>query len=146
MTVRKQYPARGYETFTDGEDTVAESPTSYQGGGDADKSRSAAAEARRLAPQGSLDESLGGTPAGLRTPMASTVEGNEERNIHYPEIAQDDPSDPPPMYTPSASTQVSSQSPAAPASPVVARSAPAPASEPVNAPSTESPPPHPRPS
>src|ERR1700761_7440630 len=142
MTVRKQYPARGYETFADGEDSVAESPTSYQGGGDADKSRSAAAEARRLASQGSWAESFGGTPAGIRTPMASTVDGNEERNVHYPELSQDDPSAPPPMYTPSASTQTA-PSPAAPASPVVARSAPAPLTEPVSAPSTESPPPHP---
>ena len=137
MTIRKQYPARGYDTFPDDDNTVAESPTSLQGGGDADKSRSAAAEARRLASQGSWAESFGGTPATNRTPVASTVDGNEERDIPYRTVDHDDPSDPPPVYTPSVSTQVASQSPA-PASPAAARAVPVPASEPVSAPNTQS--------
>jgi hypothetical protein len=141
MTVHKQYPARNYETFGDGEDSINQSPTSYRRGGDADKSRSAAVEARRLASQGSwADNFTGGTPATDRTPLASTVDGDEERDVEYPDIAQDDdPSDPPPVYTPSASTQTASQSPAAPASPVAARSVPTTVSGPVSAPNTQSP-------
>ncbi|KAJ9607431.1 hypothetical protein H2200_008504 [Cladophialophora chaetospira] len=124
MTVRKQYPARSYETFADGDDAVNQSPASYQQGGDADKSRSAAAEARRLASQGSWADSFGGTPATDRTPLASTVDGDEQRDVRYPETQDGDPSDPPPVYTPSVSTQVASQSPVTPASPVAARSFP----------------------
>lgn len=142
MTIRKQYPSRSYDTFSDGQDGMAQSPTSYQQGGDADKSRSAAAEARRLASQGSwADNFTGGTPSTNRTPLASTVDGEEDEEVRYPAIPQDDdPSDPPPVYTPSASTAVASQSPAAPASPVVARSVP----EPVSAPQTDPSPSNPR--
>ncbi|KIW35058.1 hypothetical protein, variant [Cladophialophora immunda] len=125
MTIRKQYPSRNYETFhDDADDSITQSPTSYQRGGDADKSRSAAAEAQRLGSQGSwADNFAGGTPATNQTPAASTVDGDEVRDIRYPHLSSDgDPSDPPPVYTPSASTQVGSQSPAAPASPVAARS------------------------
>ncbi|EXJ54997.1 uncharacterized protein A1O5_12736 [Cladophialophora psammophila CBS 110553] len=125
MTIRKQYPSRNYETFPDdNDDSNTQSPTSYQRGGDADKSRSAAAEAQRLGSQGSwADNFAGGTPATNRTPTASTVDGDEVRDLRYPpHLSSDgDPSDPPPVYTPSASTQVGSQSPAAPASPVAAR-------------------------
>ncbi|KIW73206.1 hypothetical protein, variant [Phialophora macrospora] len=140
MTVHKQYPARNYETFADSEDSSNQSPTAYRRGGDADKSRSAAVEARRLASQGSwADNFTGGTPATNRTPLASTVDGDEERDVEYPDIAQDDdPSDPPPVYTPSASTQTASQSPVAPASPVAARSVPTTVPGPVSAPSTQS--------
>ncbi|OAP59205.1 hypothetical protein AYL99_06503 [Fonsecaea erecta] len=125
MTIRKQYPARSYDTFHDDrDDSVTQSPTSYRRGGDDDKSRSAAAEAQRLGSQGSwADNFAGGTPATNPTPAASTVDGDEVRDIRYPHISSDgDPSDPPPVYTPSASTQVGAQSPAAPASPVAARS------------------------
>lgn len=144
MTIRKQYPSRSYETFSDNQDSLAQSPTSYQRGGDADKSRSAAAEARRLASQGSwADNFTGGTPATDRTPLASTVDGEEDEEVRYPSMPQDDdPSDPPPVYTPSASTVVASQSPAVPASPVAARSVP----EPVSAPQTDPSPSNPSPS
>ncbi|OCT53813.1 hypothetical protein CLCR_10017 [Cladophialophora carrionii] len=141
MTIHKQYPPRNYETFADGAEALNQSPTSYRQGGDADKSRSAAVEARRLASQGSwADNFTGGTPATNRTPLASTVDGDEERDVEYPGIPQDgDPSDPPPVYTPSASTQTASQSPLAPASPVAARSVPAPVPGPVSTPNTQSP-------
>ncbi len=136
MTVRKQYPGRNYETFADNEDEIASSPTSYHQGGDADKSRSAAAEARRLASNGSWADNFG-TPATDGTPAASAVDANESLRVVIPQ--EDDPSDPPPVYTPSVSTQVASQSPAAPASPVAARSVPAPIPGPVSAPNTDSP-------
>jgi hypothetical protein len=138
MTIRKQYPARSYETFGNDQDTTVQSPTSYQYSGDADKSRSAAAEARRLASQGSWAENFG-SPATQRTPAASTVDDDESRDVRYPQLLQDDPSDPPPVYTPSVSTQVASQSPAAPSSPVATRPMPVGGQEPVSAPSTSSP-------
>ncbi|KIW35057.1 uncharacterized protein PV07_01781 [Cladophialophora immunda] len=141
MTIRKQYPSRNYETFhDDADDSITQSPTSYQRGGDADKSRSAAAEAQRLGSQGSwADNFAGGTPATNQTPAASTVDGDEVRDIRYPHLSSDgDPSDPPPVYTPSASTQVGSQSPAAPASPVAARSNLSSIPEPVSAPAATS--------
>ncbi|OAL26233.1 hypothetical protein AYO22_04411 [Fonsecaea multimorphosa] len=126
MTIRKQYPARNYETFhDDADDSVTQSPTSYRRGGDDDKTRSAAAEAQRLGSQGSwADNFAGGTPATNQTPAASTVDGDEVRDLRYQHFSSEgDPSDPPPVYTPSASTQVGSLSPAAaPASPVAARS------------------------
>ncbi|KIW88749.1 uncharacterized protein Z519_10796 [Cladophialophora bantiana CBS 173.52] len=142
MTIRKQYPPRSYETFPDdNDDSITQSPTSYQRGGDADKSRSAAAEAQRLGSQGSwADNFAGGTPATNRTPTASAVDGDEVRDLRYPpHLSSDgDPSDPPPVYTPSASTQVGSQSPAAPASPVAARPNLSPVPEPVSASATAS--------
>ncbi|KAH0844149.1 hypothetical protein FOPE_08744 [Fonsecaea pedrosoi] len=133
MTIRKKNPSRNYETFQDDpDDSIRQSPTSYHQGGDADKSRSAAAEAQRLGSQGSwADNFTGGTPATNRTPEASTVDGDEVRDTRYSHLSSDeDPSDPPPIYTPSASTQVGSQSPAAPASPVAARSNPSSVPEP----------------
>ncbi|KIW78227.1 hypothetical protein Z517_08061 [Fonsecaea pedrosoi CBS 271.37] len=141
MTIRKKNPSRNYETFQDDpDDSIRQSPTSYHQGGDADKSRSAAAEAQRLGSQGSwADNFTGGTPATNRTPEASTVDGDEVRDTRYSHLSSDeDPSDPPPIYTPSASTQVGSQSPAAPASPVAARSTPSSVPEPVSAPATAS--------
>ncbi|OAL40058.1 hypothetical protein AYO20_00476 [Fonsecaea nubica] len=141
MTIRKKNPSRSYETFQDDpDDSIRQSPTSYHQGGDADKSRSAAAEAQRLGSQGSwADNFTGGTPTTNRTPEASTVDGDEVRDTGYSHLSSDeDPSDPPPIYTPSASTQVGSQSPAAPASPVAARSNPSSVPEPVSAPATTS--------
>ncbi|EXJ85582.1 hypothetical protein A1O1_05947 [Capronia coronata CBS 617.96] len=118
MTIRKQYPPRDYETSTgdtpSGADRlVDDSPTSYSQT-DSDKSRSAAVEAQRLASQGSwADTFTGGTPATNQTPAASTVDG-DERNLQFPLHSQEpDPSDPPPLYTPSDTTVPS---------PVIARS------------------------
>lgn len=150
MTKHKQYPPRSYETFPDHPDeSLTRSPASYQRGGDTDKSRSAAAEAQRLGSQGSWADNLmgGGTPATNRTPAASTVDGDEARDVRYPNVSREpDLSDPPPVYTPSASTQANSQSPATPSSPVAARSVPAPPSEqPVSAPVTVSSSSHSRP-
>lgn len=138
MTKRKQYPLRGYDTFEeDPQSGQVESsnnhPISYQRE-DSDKSRSAAAEAQRLGSTGSwADQFSGGaTPATNMTPTASTVNGDGEspHQIQYPRLLHDsDPSDPPPVYTPEASTNGS----AAPPSPVVTRVAPAfqPVSNPV---------------
>lgn len=143
MTIRKEYPPRNYETFPESDEASdaanSQSRTQYNQGGDADKSRSAAAEAQRLASQGSwADNFAGGTPATNQTPAASTIDGDEVRSVGYPHLQQDaDPSDPPPVYTPSASTQT-------PPSPVAARSVPAPGSEPVSAPVSVSSPSHPR--
>ncbi|KIX06208.1 uncharacterized protein Z518_04183 [Rhinocladiella mackenziei CBS 650.93] len=139
MTIHKQYPPRNYETFPEDtpSDSLTQSPASYHRG-DADKTRSAAAEAQRLGSQGSwADNFAGGTPATNRTPTASTVDGDEVRDVQYPHLPQEpDPSDPPPVYTPSDTTQAHSQSPATAASPVVTRSGPI--SEPVSAPVTAS--------
>jgi hypothetical protein len=127
MTIRKQYPTRSYDTFDE----------QSQESGDANKSRSAAAEARRLASGSSWADSFG-SPATDRTPAAFTVDGDETRDARYAAASiEDDPSDPPPVYTPSVSTQPASQSPA-PASPVAARSVPAQVPEPVSAPTTDS--------
>lgn len=129
MTIRKQYTPRNYETFAD-DDTS--SPASQQA--DSDKSRSAAVEAQRLGSQGSWADNLGGgTPATTMTPAASTVDADEVREVQYPR-RPNELFDPPPVYTPSDTTNPHSQSPAAPASPVVSRSAPAPPPEPVSAP------------
>lgn len=138
MTKRKQYPLRGYDTFEAGSPSDAANssnnhPISYQHE-DSDKSRSAAAEAQRLGSMGSwADQFSGGTPATNMTPTASTVNGDEEhpQNIQYPRLPHEmDPSDPPPVYTPEASTVGTG----APSSPVVMRAAPAfePVSTPVN--------------
>ncbi|KIW50055.1 hypothetical protein, variant [Exophiala xenobiotica] len=118
MTVRKQYPPRNYETFP--EEGASESQRSSS----SDKSRTAAAEAQRLGSLGSwADNFAGETPATNRTPTASTVDGDEVRNVQYPQLSQElDPSDPPPVYTPSDTTQ--SRPPTEPASPVVQRSVP----------------------
>ncbi|KAK7894873.1 hypothetical protein LTR67_005612 [Exophiala xenobiotica] len=119
MTVRKQYPPRNYETFP--EEGASESQTSSG----SDKSRTAAAEAQRLGSLGSwADNFAGETPATNRTPTASTVDGDEVRNVQYPQLSQEpDPSDPPPVYTPSDTT--ASRPPTEPASPVAQRSVPA---------------------
>ncbi|KAK5248835.1 hypothetical protein LTR40_011699, partial [Exophiala xenobiotica] len=119
MTVRKQYPPRNYETFP--EEGASESQTSSG----SDKSRTAAAEAQRLGSLGSwADNFAGQTPATNRTPTASTVDGDEVRNVQYPQLSQEpDPSDPPPVYTPSDTT--ASRPPTEPASPVAQRSVPA---------------------
>ncbi|KAJ9617523.1 hypothetical protein H2204_013709 [Knufia peltigerae] len=122
MTIRKQYPPRSYETFSEegaASESASHTPSS------SDKSRSAAAEAQRLASAGSwADNFAGETPATNRTPTASTVDGEESRDVHYPQLSQEiDPSDPPPMYTPSDTTQ--SQPPTTSASPNVQRAVPA---------------------
>ncbi|KAJ9496903.1 hypothetical protein H2202_007680 [Exophiala xenobiotica] len=119
MTVRKQYPPRNYETFP--EEGASESQTSSG----SDKSRTAAAEAQRLGSLGSwADNFAGETPATNRTSTASTVDGDEVRNVQYPQLSQEpDPSDPPPVYTPSDTT--ASRPPTEPASPVAQRSVPA---------------------
>lgn len=143
MTIRKQYPSRTYETFSEEDASEAASHTPSS----SDKSRSAAAEAQRLASAGSwADNFAGETPATNRTPTASTVDDEETRDVQYPQLSREiDPSDPPPMYTPSDTTQ--SQPPTASASPAVQRAVPA-QPEIVSAPSTISPssiPPVPRP-
>jgi len=129
MTKWKQYPLRGYDTFEEASSSVqvnafSDSPISYQHE-DSDKSRSAAAEAQRLGSMGSwADQFSGGTPATTMTPTASTVNGDDEtpRNVQYPRLPQDmDPSDPPPVYTPEASTVSTT---AAPSSPIATRVAP----------------------
>ncbi|KIW15334.1 hypothetical protein PV08_05380 [Exophiala spinifera] len=121
MTIRKQYPPRTYQGFPEEEasDGASHTPSS------SDKSRSAAAEARRLASEGSwADNFAGETPATNRTPTASTVDDEESRGVQYPQLSHEiDPSDPPPMYTPSDTTP--SQPPTGPASPVVHRALPA---------------------
>lgn len=132
MTIRKQYPPRSYETFSEegaASESASHTPSS------SDKSRSAAAEAQRLASAGSwADNFAGETPATNRTPTASTVDGEESRDVQYPQLSQEiDPSDPPPMYTPSDTTQ--SQPPTTSASPNVQRAVPA-QPEIVSAPST----------
>merc|ERR1711939_1225637 len=103
-----------------GEEGASESQRSSS----SDKSRTAAAEAQRLGSLGSwADNFAGETPATNRTSTASTVDGDEVRNVQYPQLSQElDPSDPPPVYTPSDTTQ--SRPPTEPASPVVQRSVP----------------------
>ncbi|KEF57972.1 uncharacterized protein A1O9_05895, partial [Exophiala aquamarina CBS 119918] len=129
MTKLKQYPLRGYDTFEEGSpsdprNASSHTPISYQRE-DSDKSRSAAVEAQRLGSMGSwADQFSGGTPATNMTPPASTVNGDEEtaQNIQYPRLLHDmDPSDPPPVYTPEASTAGTT---GAPSSPVATRVAP----------------------
>ncbi|KAK5062887.1 hypothetical protein LTR84_004962 [Exophiala bonariae] len=146
MTKRKQYPLRGYDTFEEESHsgTAGSSdnhPISYQRE-DSDKSRSAAAEAQRLGSMGSwADQYSGGrTPATNMTPTASTVNGDDDnpQNLQYPRFLHDsDPSDPPPVYTPEASTNGT----AAPPSPVALRVAPAfqPVSNPVTDDSSQNP-------
>ncbi|KAK4935149.1 hypothetical protein LTR10_023740 [Elasticomyces elasticus] len=116
MVLRKQYPSRDYETFS--EDTEGQTPRT------SDKSRSAAAEAQRLGSMGSwADNFAGNTPATNLTPTASTVDGNEVRDVPYPQgVHELDPSDPPPQYTPSDSTAV--QTPTTPSSPLTSRYVP----------------------
>lgn len=145
MTKRKQYPIRGYDTFEEespsGEiDPSNDNPYSYQRE-DSDKSRSAAADAQRLGSVGSwADQFSGGSPATNMTPTASTVNGDEEnpQHIQYPRLLHDaDPSDPPPVYTPEASTNGTT----APSSPLATRVTPAfqPVSTPVTDESSQTP-------
>ncbi|KIV79144.1 hypothetical protein PV11_06724 [Exophiala sideris] len=130
MVLRKQYPSRDYETFS--EDTEGQTPRT------SDKSRSAAAEAQRLGSMGSwADNFAGNTPATNLTPTASTVDGNEVRDVPYPQgVHELEPSDPPPQYTPSDSTAV--QTPTTPSSPLTSRYVP-PQAVTVSAPASDTP-------
>ncbi|KIV89364.1 hypothetical protein PV10_08940 [Exophiala mesophila] len=119
MTKRKPLPSRAYDTFPSdsasqppGPDTETPSTTSYHGA-DSDKSRSAAAEARRLGSMGSWgDRFSGGTPSTDPTPDVSTIDEEDnglQSDVRYPLPPKDqdqdqDPSDPPPMYTPAATS------------------------------------------
>jgi len=130
MVLRKQYPSRDYDTFS--EDAEGQTLRS------SDKSRSAAAEAQRLGSMGSwADNFAGNTPATNLTPTASTVDGNEVRDIPYPQHAHElDPSDPPPQYTPSDST--AAHTPTTPSSPLATRYVP-PQAVTVSAPASDTP-------
>ncbi|RVX70025.1 hypothetical protein B0A52_06196 [Exophiala mesophila] len=119
MTKRKPLPSRVYDTFPSDSasqpseaDTETPSTTSYRGA-DSDKSRSAAAEARRLGSMGSWgDRFSGGTPSTDPTPDVSTIDEEDnglQSDVRYPLPPKDqdqdqDPSDPPPMYTPAATS------------------------------------------
>lgn len=104
MTIRKTFPSRSYETFAseNGSDAGATTPHS-NATSDSQKTGSAAQEAQRLATQGSWgDNYINGTPLTNATPTVSTVDEQEDR---YGD--RTNPPDPPPMYTPTATSPVS---------------------------------------
>ncbi|RMZ91832.1 hypothetical protein DV736_g935, partial [Chaetothyriales sp. CBS 134916] len=94
-------PPRNYDTFEGSASDVATQSGTHNSASDS-KSRSAAEEAQRLASQGSwADSYINGTPIADATPASSTVDEMEDLeagNAH-------DPADPPPEYTPVATTR-----------------------------------------
>jgi hypothetical protein len=131
MTKKAQYTARNYETFpehvpSESTRSLNDSANTYRDD-DGDKSRSAAAEAKHLGSQGSWADGLGATtPATEQTPAASSTTDEPEHFDHVqylPSHNLADPSDPPPLYTPSVSTAQSS--------PAMSRSVPEPVSAPI---------------
>ena len=102
MTVRKQFPPRDYETFASSNASeVGQGTSETPSTTDSDKTSttrySAAQEAQRLA-QGSWADNVFRTPATTATPAASTI--GEEDMGRAQNVVQEDPSDPPPIYTP----------------------------------------------
>jgi hypothetical protein len=111
MTLKKK-PPRGYETFPSSANSTQE-PQEFPLSPKSSSTRSAGLEAQRLASSGLwIDNYINGTPPS----SAATTMGAESEAYHS---QQDDPSDPPPIYTPSETTVNS-----VPPSPTVARSEP----------------------
>lgn len=119
MTLKKKGErSRAYDTFESSE--AADSSPSTKSPLKDSQNRSAGLEAQRLATQGLWSENyINRTPLSNRSEMGNEAEGLQ--------VYQDDPNDPPPIYTPADSTAPSSS---APPSPVVPRSQPQPVGDP----------------
>ena len=116
MTLKKKPIPRSYETFSSSSEPSDNSRTS-----NSDKTRiSAGIEAQRLASQGLWSDNYIN-----RTPLANASEMGTEAEAFS---RDEDPADPPPIYTPSETTA------STPPSPVVARSQPQPVREPRSSP------------
>ncbi len=116
MTIRKQLPLRDYDTFPSSTSSeVGQGSSDTPATRDSDKTRySVAQEAQRLASQGSWADTVFRTPAATLTPSASTVD-EDDRRLTQSHMGED-PSDPPPQYTPTDTTGST-----IPSSPVAAR-------------------------
>jgi hypothetical protein len=104
MTIRKSFSTRRYETFPSSNSSEVDQGSSNTSTTNTSNKTglSVGQEAQRLATQGSWADNVFESSDNNLTPSSSTMGQQDHVDAHKPMI--DDPSDPPPLYTPTDTT------------------------------------------